>query len=137
MEPGTAYSRSSTNEKERSPKKRVTRSIIKSLLLTTALALLASCATTDIPDIYTYVTLPVSGDGHGITTLSHQQVRIPKEQWDEIKKRGIILFSEDWARIKHTLAKNCLSNQCKQSIGALDSLFYAIDDALKKIPTNR
>lgn len=88
----------------------------------------------EIPDINAYVTLPASEDGYGVSTLSRKEVRIPKAQWEQKRKRGIILFSEDWAKLKFTLLKNCVANQCKQTVGALDGLFYSIDDALKKVP---
>lgn len=85
----------------------------------------------EIPDISPGVTLPASGDGYQIGTLSQKETRIPKAEWDEKRKRGIILFSDDWAKLKFTLLKNCISNPCKQTVGALDDLFIAIDDAIK------
>lgn len=91
----------------------------------------------EIPDITPHITLPASGDGYGITTVSHKEVRIPKTEWDDMRKRGIILLSDDWAKLKYTLLKNCLSNDCKQTVGALDGLFYAIDDALNTIQRNK
>lgn len=86
----------------------------------------------EIPDINAYVTLPASEDGYGVSTLSRKEVRIPKAQWEQKRKRGIILFSEDWAKLKFTLLKSCISNACTQSVGKLDSLFYTIDEALKR-----
>lgn len=87
----------------------------------------------EIPEFKTYVTLPASGDGHGVSTINHTQVRIPKTEWDKKKPRAILLFSEDWAILKTSLSKNCLTNQCKQSIGALDDLFKTIDEGLKQV----
>jgi len=78
--------------------------------------------------------LPASGDGYGITTISRKETRIPRAEWDQKRKRAILLYSEDWAKLKYTLLKNCIANQCKQTVGALDGLFYSLDDALKKIP---
>lgn len=95
---------------------------------------LTSCATTEIPEFNTYVTLPASGDGYGIGSNSHKEVRIPKDQWDKKKRAGIVLLAEDYAKIRYSLLKNCIMNTCKQTVGALDGLFDAIDQALKVMP---
>jgi hypothetical protein len=111
---------------------------LKTLLVSSLICLasgLTACQTLDIPDISPGITLPASGDGWRYSTLSNKEVTIPKAKWEEQKKKGIILFADDWSKLKITLLKNCLSNQCKATAGALDSLFYTIDDALKKIPT--
>lgn len=102
-----------------------------SLLLVFALS---GCASVEIPDIYTYVTLPASGNGFGVSSLGKPEREIPAEQWRTMSRRGVILLSEDWAKLKLSILKACIANECKQSVGALDGLFYAIDDALKKIP---
>ena len=104
------------------------------LSLLCASLLTSACASVELPDIKAYVTLPASEDGYGVSTLSRKEVRIPKAEWEQKRKRGIILFSEDWAKLKFTLLKNCMAAQCKQTVGALDGLFYSIDDALKKLP---
>lgn len=96
--------------------------------------LISACASVEIPDIKAYVTLPASEDGYGISTISRKEIRIPREEWQQKRKRGIILFSEDWEKLKFTLIKNCVALQCKQTVGALDGLFYSIDDALRKLP---
>lgn len=96
--------------------------------------LLVSCATTEIPDVNAYVTLPYSGDGYSISTVSHKRNRIPAAEWELKRKKGIILLSEDWQKLKFTLSKNCMVQKCKQAIGALDTLFIAIDEALQQIP---
>lgn len=104
------------------------------LSLLCASLLTSACASVELPDIKAYVTLPASEDGYGVSTLSRKEVRIPKAEWEQKRKRGIILFSEDWEKLKFTLIKNCVALQCKQTVGALDGLFYSIDDALKKLP---
>jgi hypothetical protein len=62
-------------------------------------------------------------------------VLIPQAEWELKKRKGIILFSEDWAKVKISLLKNCInSDQCKQAVGALDELFIALDEALRLLP---
>lgn len=95
---------------------------------------LSACAQVEVPDFSVYVTLPASEDGYSITTVSKVERRIPKVKWDEMRKRGLILLSDDWAKLKFTLLKNCIANPCQQAVGTLDELFYAIDSALKAIP---
>jgi hypothetical protein len=94
--------------------------------------LLAGCASVSIPDFKAHVTLPASGDGYWMNTVSEKEGRIPKAEWDIKKKRGIVILSEDWAILKNTILKNCLSNTCKDTVGVFDDLFYNLDEALKK-----
>ena len=108
--------------------------MILKLSIASASLLISACASVELPDIKAYVTLPASEDGYGISTISRKEVRIPRAEWDQKRKRGIILFSEDWEKLKFTLIKNCVALQCKQTVGALDGLFYSIDDALRKLP---
>lgn len=89
------------------------------------------CATVRIPDFKAHITLPASEDGYWVKTVSNEEGRIPKKEWEVIKKRGIVLLSEDWAKLKFTILKNCLSNQCKDTVGVFDKLFYTLDDALE------
>jgi hypothetical protein len=105
---------------------------MKALLLA---ALLTGCAgTTTIPDFRAMITLPASGDGYFVKTVSHDEGRIPKVQWEETKKRGITLLSEDWAILRKFLLENCLMNKCKLAVGTFDDLFYSLDSALAKMP---
>ena len=88
----------------------------------------------EIADIGPMVTLPASGDCYQVTVLSQKKTRFPKEQCDQIKKRGIVITSEDWKKQRISIQKNCQLQKCKQLVGVFDSLFLTIDDALKKIP---
>lgn len=99
-----------------------------------SLQTILSCKSFQIADIRPMVTLPASGDCYGVSVLSHVKTRIPKKECDEIKKRGIILTSDDWQKQRFSIQKNCQMNQCKQLIGAFDELFLTIDSALQKIP---
>lgn len=90
------------------------------------------CSTIKIPDFRAHVTLPASGDGYWVKTVSDEEGRIPKAEWDQQKKRGIVLLSEDWAILRNTVLKNCLSNECKDTVGVFDELFFNLDSALKK-----
>lgn len=92
---------------------------------------LFGCSTVQIPDFKAHITLPASGDGYWVKTVSKEEGRIPKAQWEVTKKRGIVLLSEDWAVLRYTLLKNCLSNDCKDTVGVFDELFYSIDSAFK------
>jgi hypothetical protein len=96
---------------------------------------LAACATVQVPDIHPGITLPASGDGYQIGTLSHDEIRTPAAEWIKKLPRAIILFSDDWAVLKQTILDNCISNNCEQSVGALDYLFQTIDQALKNLPS--
>lgn len=96
-------------------------------VLFVALLSLSSCATVEIPDFNAYVELPASKRGFGISTVSLKETVIDEKTWKEKKRRAIYLFSEDWIILKRTIRKNCIKNKCKQAIGALDSLFLALD----------
>lgn len=107
------------------------------LLFASSLICLAtsSCATVDIPDLNPGVTLPYFKEGYRYTTLSNVETTVPAAEWNMIVARSIVLTAEDWQKLKFVLLKNCLTNKCKATAGALDSLFYAIDDALKQLPS--
>lgn len=95
---------------------------------------LSGCGTMEIADIGPMVTLPASGDCYQVTVLSHKKTRYPKEQCDEIKKRGVVLTSDDWKKQRESIQKNCQLQKCKQLVGAFDSLFLVIDNALQNVP---
>ena len=98
--------------------------------------LFSGCAgTVAIPDFKAHITLPASGDGYWVKTVSSDEGRIPKDEWEKKRKRGIIILSEDWAILRNVLLENCLTNStCKNAVGTFDNLFKAIDDALKNMP---
>lgn len=93
--------------------------------------LLAGCSTVSIPDFKAHITLPASGDGYWVNTVSEKEGRIPKKEWDIKKKRGIVLLSEDWAILRNTVLKNCLSSNCKDAVGVFDDLFKSLDTAAR------
>lgn len=101
------------------------------LCLMVASLVLSGCAGFQIADIGPMVTLPASGDCYRVTVLSQVKTRIPKTQCDEIKRRGIVLTSEDWQKQRFSIQKNCQRLECKQLVGAFDELFFSIDKALK------
>lgn len=92
------------------------------------------CATIKVPDFYAHFTLPASGDGYGIKTVSKTEKRIPAVEWNELKKRGLVILPDDWKILKKTIRQNCHTNKCEQMIGKMDNLFLVIDKALKKVP---
>jgi len=109
--------------------------MIRSLMLLISLWILAgpSCSSVEIPDIAPEITLPASGDCYSMTTLSHKVTRYTKDICVERSKRAIKIYSEDWQKLKIVLLKNCITNRCKQSVGALDDLFKSLDNALVKV----
>lgn len=68
-------------------------------------------------------------------TVTGETETIPKEIWAQRLPRGIILFADDWQTLKTTLLNNCMENTCSNAVGALDSLFQTIDQALRKLPS--
>ncbi len=107
--------------------------MLLSKLLIVLCLILSSCASMDIADIGPMVTLPASGDCYQVTVLSKVKTRYPKAQCDEIKRRGIILTSEDWKKQRVSIQKNCQLQKCKQLVGVFDGLFLTIDEALQKL----
>lgn len=103
-------------------------------LTVVSLLILSACGTFQIADIGPMVTLPASGDCYQVTVLTHKKTRFPKAQCDDIKRRGVVLTSEDWQKQRFSIQKNCQLAQCKQLIGAFDELFLTIDKALQKMP---
>ena len=101
------------------------------------LFIFSACSTVRIPDFKAYITLPASGDGYWMQTVSDGEGRIPKEEWEIKKKRGIVLFSEDWAILRNTVMKNCLMNSCKDTVGMFDNLFSTIDGALQATTSHK
>lgn len=112
--------------------------MIKSkMLLAISFVLFSGCCTNgvvEVPNITAYVTLPASGDGFGLKTVSKEENIIPKEDWDLLRRRGVTLLPEDYAQLRATIRRNCITNRCTQMLGALDHLFLTIDEALKKVP---
>ena len=94
--------------------------------------LLVGCATGKIPDFKAHITLPASGDGYWVKTVSDEEGRIPEAEWEVKKRRGIVLLSEDWAILRNNILENCLTSSCKDAVGVFDNLFYSIDEAFKK-----
>lgn len=106
---------------------------MKLLMLSVSSLLLLSCASYKVPNFKAYITLPASEDGFGITTVTKEETRIPKGEWEEKKKRGIIILSEDYAILKISIKQNCRMRQCEQLVGYFDQLFLSLDDALQKV----
>ena len=93
------------------------------------------CSSLEIPDFKAHITLPASQDGFWVKTVSADEGTIPKDEWAKTLKTKphIILFSEDWAILRFTLLKACLSLECKDAVGLFDDLFYTFDSALLKL----
>jgi hypothetical protein len=106
--------------------------LFKSLSLLLFL-LLSSCAHYQVADFKIHATLPASKDGFGVSVLSRRTERIPAEDWEKMKLRGLIILPEEYAKLKKSIIKNCQVSQCEQITGALDDLFLTIDDAVRII----
>lgn len=98
---------------------------------------LSGCASVEIPDFKAHITLPASGDGYFVKTVSDDEGRIPKAEWDVMRTRGIVVLSEDWEILRYTILKNCLTMTCKSAVGAFDNLFITVDNALKRMQKNK
>ena len=109
-------------------------SFVLRIVLCLIVVSLVSCANIEIADIGPMVTLPASGDCYQVTVISQKKTRYPKAKCDDIKRRGIILTSDDWKKQRISIQKNCQLNKCKQLVGVFDSLFLTIDSALQKVP---
>lgn len=97
---------------------------------------LVGCASVEIPDFKAHITLPASKDGYWVKTVSPEEGRIPRAEWEATlsKRPYIILFSEDWSILRYGILKNCLTMECKNAVGIFDNLFYTLDSALKNLP---
>lgn len=113
------------------------KSLLTLFALSTTPLLLTSCATVRIPDFKVHITLPASEDGYWVKTISNEEGRIPKADWAVKKKRGLVILSEDWAVLRYTLMKNCLTNDCKDTVGVFDGLFIKLDAALKATQSHK
>lgn len=110
------------------------KSFVQLIALFLIIANLSACANFKIADIGPMVTLPASGDCYQVTVLTRKKTRYPKEQCDDIKRRGIILTSEDWKKQRISIQQNCQMLECKQLMGAFDELFFTIDKGFQKLP---
>ena len=108
---------------------------MKKTFATLLLLICTSCASVEIPKFRAHITLPASGDGYYVETASVDEGRIPKKEWDVIKRRGIIVLPEGWSVLRNTILKNCLTMECKDAVGTFDYLFESIDNALRLMPT--
>lgn len=108
--------------------------LLKQLIALFLISTSFGCGTFQIADIGPMVTLPASGDCYQVTVLSQKKTRYPKLKCDDIKRRGIVITSEDWKKQKVSIQKNCQLAQCKQLVGVFDNLFLVIDQGLQKVP---
>lgn len=102
-------------------------------LLILALSL-SGCAEMNIQNFKAGVTLPYSEDCYFKYVLTPEHVRFEKTKCDEMKKRSLIITSDDWKIIRKNFQDNCQVLQCKQLVGQFDQLFLVIDKNLQLIP---
>lgn len=96
--------------------------------------LLSACANMTIDDFKAGVTLPYSEDCYFKYVISPNEARYDHVQCEIIKKRSLIITSEDWKIIRKNFQKNCQVLACKQLVGQFDQLFLTIDKGLQLIP---
>ena len=101
---------------------------LKGLLALVLLLSLSNCAT-EIPDIWVNTYDPYSDTCYGATTVSGKERDLPPLEC----RRGVIIFSEDYAKLKKSMYKNCINSKCKQSVEVVDQLFIAIDTAFDEV----
>lgn len=90
---------------------------------------LSNCAGAEIPDIWVNTYDPYTDTCYGVSTLSGKERELPPNAC----KRGVVLFSEDYATLKKSLYKTCINMKCKQSVEVLDDLFLTIDKAFEAV----
>ena len=105
------------------------------LLLSTSLLFLASCQTVEIPDFRPDVVLPASGDCYGITVVTGKKRRIAKDDPEciKLKRTSILLAPDQYAIIKKSYYKMCITMDCKQAVKVMDDLFLTIDKAAQAV----
>lgn len=110
--------------------------MIKLFKLSISLLLLLSsaCASVEVPKFRAFITLPASEDGYGRNVVTKEKFRIPRTEWEPMKKHGIIILSDDWKILRASIQKNCTNFKCKEMVGAFDDLFLTIDKALQEVP---
>lgn len=107
---------------------------LKMLFASSLLLLVSACATVEVPNFKVFVTLPASGDGFGVETVTRKETLIPANEWETKRKRGIVILAEDYKILKSVIRKNCHTNKCTEALGKLDNLFLVIDETLQVIP---
>jgi hypothetical protein len=80
------------------------------------------------------VTLPYSGNCFFVNAVSGKEQEFPESECEAMKKRGLIILSDDWKIIRQNFQENCQAFQCKQLVGQFDQLFLVIDKNLQLIP---
>lgn len=95
---------------------------------------LSACAGMQISDFKAGVTLPYSEHCFFVHAVSGKTLEYDKPSCERMKKKALIILSEDWKLIRKNFQTNCQMQQCKQLVGQFDALFLVVDDALKKIP---
>lgn len=106
---------------------------MKTLLILVLSLFLNACGSVEIPDFKAYITLPASGDGYWVKTVSTDEGQVAKADWESQRRHGIVILSEDWKTLRYTILKNCLTMSCKNAVGTFDNLFNTLDGAIKKI----
>lgn len=96
--------------------------------------LVSGCAGMQLHDWKVGVTLPYSESCFFVHALSGDEEEYPAAQCSELKKRSLIVTSEDWKILREDIQNSCQYTECRQLVGRFDGLFISIDEALDKVP---
>lgn len=80
------------------------------------------------------VTLPYSENCFFVHVLSGETEEYPAQACAEMKKRAVIILSEDYKILRGDIQSSCQFTQCEQLTGRLDNLFLVVDRAINKLP---
>jgi hypothetical protein len=80
------------------------------------------------------LVLPASGDCYGKYVVSKQIERIPADHplCVERKMKALSISPDQYALIKKSFYRNCMSSDCKQTVKGIDGLFDSLSEAVDK-----
>lgn len=95
---------------------------------------LSGCAGMVIQEFKAGVELPYSGNCFFVNAVDGREYEYDAPTCERMRKRGLIVLSEDWKVIRKILQTNCQLTKCRELEGRFDALFLVIDEAAKKLP---
>lgn len=77
--------------------------------------------------------MPYSGNCFFVNAVDGKTREYPAPECEKMRRKGLIVLSEDWKIIREILQINCQMTQCKQLVGQFDSLFLVLDEAAEQV----